>query len=57
MGRRKGLEVGGGMEQENHIGVAETEVEVATHKQVVGGGHTVVPVVLPAVECWLVVSG
>ena len=57
MGRRKELEVGGGTEQENHIGVVETEVEVVTHKQVVGGGHMVVPVVLLAVERWLVVSG
>lgn len=57
MGRRKELEVGGGTEQENHIGVVETEVEVVTHKQVVGGGHMVVPVVLLAAERWLVVSG
>jgi hypothetical protein len=45
------------MEQGNHIEAVETEVEVVTHRKVVGGGQMVVPVVLLAVERWLAVSG
>lgn len=51
------MKAGGGMEQEDHIEAVETEVEVVTHKKVVGGVHTVAPVVLLAVERWLAVSG
>lgn len=55
MERRKELQVGGGMGQEIRIGVGETEVEVVTRKQVVGGGYMVVLVVPRAVGRWLVV--